>query len=429
MKHKASSLLFPIFIMAALTLFSCNKNDDPQTGSIEFGMDPVTENALKSADTDHRHVTAALVTIVNEVGEKVYDKEYLPFYSFGQSFVTKSLKLNVGKYRLTEFMLVDSSGTVTWATPAEGSRLAPLVNDPVPINFAVYANNTTQVYPQVVRVANHQPDEFGYVNFNVEFIDHFCMNLFLESPCNWYMNDSINMETGNGMPFYASRIAIYSEGALLSESYLSAGENRVMVPRGYETYTIRVFDCGNQLCFREMFEAEELRKFRCDGGEFLFIVCGVEEPGVILTPDDISEPTIEQGVFGQVTGAGLDDYMILDDSTWTDSANFAEPQTYPMVTDLYIYKTAMTDTVYYPASPGDCYYYPDINARPIAVVRTNSSGYYQLPLDAGSYSYLVKTPFGFYIDAWVSSHIPGRFEVHTGEVTMLNIYVQPCIWF
>lgn len=429
MRHNRSILLVPIVLMATLVLFSCNKNDDTETGSIAFGMDPVTEDALKAAATESRNVTAALVTIVNQEGEKIYDKEYLPFYSFGQSFVTKSLKLNVGKYQLTEFMLVDSSGDVTWATPAEGSRLAGLVDDPVPIYFGVFVNNTTQVNPQVVRVANHPPDDFGYVNFNVEFIDHFCINLYLESLCTWYMNDSIYRETGAGMPFYPSRIAIYSEGALLTESFLSGGENRVMVPRGYDTYYLRVFDCGNQLCFREMFGAEELRKFRCDGGEFLYISCGIEEPEVILTPDDISEPTIEQGVFGQVTDPGLDYYMIMNDSTWADSVDFADPQVYPLMTDIYIYKADVADTVYYPASTADCYYYPDLDIKPIAVVRTNASGYYQLPLDAGSYRYLVKTPFGFYIDAWVSSHVPGRFDVLAGEVTLLNIYVQPCIWF
>jgi hypothetical protein len=415
--------------MASLVLFSCNKNDDVQTGSIEFGMNPVAEDALKSASTDYYNVTAALVTIVNEEGMKIYDKEYLPFYRFGQSFVTKSLELTIGRYRLTEFMLVDSSGNVTWATPSEGSRLAPLVNDPVPIHFGVSANNTTQVNPQVVRIGNHQPDDFGYVNFNVDFVDSFCINLFLESICGWNMDDSIYRERGDAMPFYPSRIAIFSEGVFLTEAFLSGGENRVMVPRGYETYNIRVFDCGNQLCFREMFGVEELKRFRCDGGEFLFITCGINQPEVILTPDDIYEPTIEQGVFGQVTDPGLDYYMLLNDSTREDSAGFAAPQIYPMVTDIYIYKADVTDTVYYPATEDGCYYFPDLNINPIAVVRTNASGYYQLPLEAGTYSYLVKTPFGFYIDAWVSSHIPGRFDVHTGEVTMLNIYFQPCIWF
>jgi hypothetical protein len=428
MSHNRSFLLLPVIFMASLTIFSCSKNEETQAGSIEFGMDPIMEDALKSAGTNYYNGTAALVTIVNQEGEKIYDKEYLPFYAFGQSFVTKSLKLNVGRYILTEFMLVDSSGTVTWATPAEGSRLAPLVDDPVPIHFAVYANNTTQVNPQVVRVANHHPDDFGYVNFNVAFIENFCINLYLESLCMGTLYDSLYMDPGFGMPFYASRIVIFSDGAFLTESYLTEGKNRVLVPRGYDTYNIRVFDCGNQLCYREMFGADELRKFSCDDGEFLYIECGPQEPEIIITPEDNTEPTIEQGVFGQVTDPGLDYYM-LNDSSMLDPGGVADYQRFPMMTDIYIYKTDIADTVYYPATTNDCYYYPDLNIEPCAVVRTNSSGYYQLPLEEGRYSYLVKTPLGFYIDAWVSSHVPGRFEVHTGEVTILNIHVQPCYWY
>ncbi len=429
MKRTSSFILAAAVFMAGLTLFSCNKNDDSLTGSIEFGMEPILDDALKSAATQHHDVVAALVTIVNKDGVKEYDKEYLPFYTFGESYVTKSLRLNVGRYRLTEFMLVDSSGTVTWATPAEGSRLAPLVDDPVPMPFSVYAENTTHLNPQVVRVANHHPRDFGYVNFDVDFIDRFCINLYFESLYGWPMSDSLHMQTGYTLPYYRSRVVIYSGDELLTETSISEGENRILVPMGYEIYTMRVYDYGNQLCFQEMFGAEALKLFRCEGGEFLHITCGPEEPDVTITPEDIKEPTIEQGVFGQITDPGLDYYMLLNDSKLMDSVGIGETQPVPMITDIYLYKTDFSDTVFYPVPASGCYYYPDQNIKPHAVVRTNSSGYYQLPLAEGEYAYLVKTPFGFYIDAYVSSHVPGRFKVRAGEVTMLNIYVQPCTWF
>jgi hypothetical protein len=67
--------------------------------------------------------------------------------------------------------------------------------------------------------------------------------------------------------------------------------------------------------------------------------------------------------------------------------------------------------------------------EPLAVVRTNTSGFYQLPLEEGRYNYMVKSVFGFYIDAYVSSHYPGVFDVVNGEVTILDIYVNPCLYF
>ena len=429
MKRFSSFFLMPVLFLAAVSITSCNKTGETDTGSIDFGMNPLLEEVLKSAASQHYDVTAALVTIVGADGQQVYEKEYLPFYSFGESYVTKSLKLDVGRYRLTEFLLVDTAGTVTWATPLEGSRLAHLVDDPLPIGFSVAANTTTHVHPQVVRVANNNPDDFGYVNFNVEFVDNFCINVFLESHCYGPMYDSLRMEADFRMPYYQSRIAIYSEGVFLTQEYLVEGENRVMVPRGYDVYNIRVFDCLNQVCFREMFGLQELLKFRCAAGEMLFIQCGPNHPDIIITPEDINKPTIEQGVFGKITSTYPDSMVYWVDPNGVDTVWMGDYEVFPMVADLYIYKTDMADTIYYPVMPPDCYYYPDMNIQPLAIVRSNSSGLYQLPMEEGKYSYLLKTPYGFYIDSWVSSHVPGRFAVIAGEVTILNIHFQPCAWY
>ena len=66
------------FIAAALlgTLFfqSCTKEN--QTGKVKFGLDLTEDASLKSATTGEG-VVAALVTIIDENGMVVYDKEYL----------------------------------------------------------------------------------------------------------------------------------------------------------------------------------------------------------------------------------------------------------------------------------------------------------------------------------------------------------------
>lgn len=419
MKFKKPFLLISTLVIGAMVFHGCNKNSEEETGTIEFGMETLNDEALKAVENGHHNVAAALVTIKNSEGEKVYDKEYLPFYSFGDAFVTQSLQLKVGKFQLTEFMLLDSSENVIWATPVEGSRLAGMVNDPVPIEFVVYADNTTRVVPEVVRVADHPPADFGYVNFSVEFVENFCIRVFFESRCSDWYNDSILMlaDSAFSAPFYLSRMIIYADGEMVAETTLEPGKNRVMIPRGHDMYKLVVLDCGNQVCFSDMFGQEELRMFNCSEGEFLHIGCGPVPPEVIVTPDDVVEPTIEQGVFGRITEP-------LYDSTDTDEYNIQ-----PMVTELYIYRQHEGDTIFYPAMGADCYVMPDLYMEPLAVVRSNVHGYYQLPLEKGNYTYMVQTPFGFYVDMYVSSHLPGRFEVQTGDVTRLNIHVQPCIWF
>lgn len=417
-------------VMAMLLWQGCNKTEENLTGSIDFGMNPLVEETLKSLSSGHHDVVAALVTIRNENGELVYDKEYLEFYMFGDAFVTKSLKLEVGKYWLKEFLLLNEEGEVTWATPLEGSPLAPLVDDPLPIEFRVIEDETTHVHPQVVRIGNHNPDDFGYVNFNVSFVERFCLAVYFESDCYW-LYDSIGYdvmgydtvvttEDGFTAPIFPARMLVYSNNKLLSETYLYPGENKVGIPMGYEEYKLVVYDCGNYPCFDAVFHMEELKHFSCRNGEFLHIECHHTHPEVIVTPEDIMEPTIEQGVFGRITQPVWWD----GDSTGTEDYSIV-----PMIAQLYIYESSWEDSIYYHVEDNDCLVYPDMNRQPLAIVQSNSNGYYQLPMEEGKYNYMVEVPNGFYIDFWVSSHFPGIFEVMAGEVTILNIHVSDCVWY
>jgi len=416
MKMKKSFLLTLSVIAAGILINGCSP-EEHQKGTIDFGMSPVSE-ALKAASTYNYDVVAALVTIVNEDGELVYDKEYVEFYTFGISFVTKRLQLDVGKYQITEFMLVDTSGIITWATPMEGSELAYLVDDPLPISFRVTADNTTHLSPQVVRVDDYNPSDFGYVNFQVEFIDRMCITIFHESLCDYWYTDSIPGidTTGIMPPYYMSRMEIYGDGKYLADEYLAMGENRVPIPLGYEKYNLIVYDCSGQVCFREMFGYEELKHFSCYEGEMLHILCNpYPEPEVIITPEGLAEPTIDQGVFGMLTQLTLD-------STATDPGLI----TLPLVADLYIYYAADAEPILNEVYRGDCYIYQEFYIKSLAIVRSNSMGYYQLPLRTGEYVYLLHVDGLFYIDSYISSRVPGRFSVTDGEITKLNIHYTPC---
>lgn len=418
MKYGRILFFISSVVLSGILWQGCNKAEDLRTGSIDFGMNPSAEEALKSLSTQQYDVYAALVTIVGKDGETIYEKEYIEFYSWGESFVTKSLKLNVGDYRLTEFLLIDSSGNVTWATPLEGSRLAGLVEDPLPMHFSIYENSTTHLYPQVVRVGSSNPEDFGYVNFNVQFVEGFCMKVFYETICDyWFNNDSILGPADNGFaaPYFPATMLIYAGDDMIAEEYLIPGANKVPVPKGYEKYRLVVYDCGFQMCFDEEFTITELKHFACREGDYLKIGCIPDLPEVVVTPEDITEPTIDQGVFGQITNQGWDSVDIVGD--------FA-----PDMYRLFIYERTDGDTIFYPEI-NSCMVQPDLNLSPLAIVQTNTSGYYQLPLEPGEYAYMVDTWFGFYVDLYISSHVPGFFEVEEGKVSILNIYVTPCIWY
>ena len=87
--------LLAIFILVLFSMIGgqgCSKTEDPVKGSIDFGMNQVLESALKSIDTEVHDISGALVSVMDENGQMVYDKEFLNFYTFGEAFVTEKLK-------------------------------------------------------------------------------------------------------------------------------------------------------------------------------------------------------------------------------------------------------------------------------------------------------------------------------------------------
>jgi len=403
-------LLGPVMLVMLIGT-GCSNNKEEITGSLDFGMAAVEESALKGMDDYHRGVAAALVTIRDEAGSIVYEKKRLEFFSFGNSFVTSSLELKIGEYQLTEFFLVDTLGEVTWATPVEDSPLAHMVDDPVPIWFYIEAEQTTHVHPQVIRVGNHNPDDFGYVDFHVDFVERFCLLIDYESPCmDWTVQPDDSGDSSDVVwPIQPAMLKVFAGDGLIAMASLVPGLNKVAVPRGYQKYRLAVQDCGT-VCYRETFRAEELLKHACYDGEPIYIACQPGPSDIIITPEEIKTPTIEQGIFGQVGESGY----------YTD-------EFIPVVRDIYLYHHPGSDSLIYILGDIDCYFYPEIAFEPVAIVRSNTSGYFQLPMEEGTYLYMVETEQGYYIDMYLSSRIPGKVKVYPGKVTELNIAIIPCM--
>ncbi len=126
--------LFTLIAVTAMALSWPSCKHEEQNGTLQFGMQLSDDSVLKSATVD-RNVSEALITIVGMDGQMIYDKEPLQLLKFGDQYITRLLELPVGEFKLTEFMLIDSSGTVLWATPVEGSNLAHLVKDPASGTF------------------------------------------------------------------------------------------------------------------------------------------------------------------------------------------------------------------------------------------------------------------------------------------------------
>jgi len=400
-----------LWMMVLILGTSCTK-EEPE-GSLRLGIQLTGGEALKSAVAD-RNVTAALVTIAEENGNLLYDHEYLPLYSFGEGYTTRSLKLPAGNFTIEEFMLVDSTGMVQWATPRSGSMLARFVEQPLPVAFAIRSEQTTTLQMQVIRTADQQPSDFGYATFQIDFIDRFCLQVFYSTRCVETWNDSILGPDGSGAPIYLPMLSVWNRNRMVLHEPLQPGLNRYLLPLLGEAYTLEVTDCAGQVVYTESFSLGQLLQHACAEGYPPLVIYRDSIPDLLITPEGLTEPTILQGVFGKITSEP--DSLMIQDSTLLP----------PLVRELYFFPYAVVDSLYVMA-PIDCHFpYEYIRESPLAVVRSNSAGFYQVTLEAGTYLYLVKDGDQFFWDAYVSSHRPGHVEVFRDSVTVRNIHIIDC---
>ncbi len=402
---KQQILIAVAALAMVLTWPSCNQVEEQ--GSISFGLELSEDAALKSTSANYR-IDAALVTIKDRNGALIYDKEYLPVYKFGDQFTTKSLKIPVGKFQLCEFMLVDSMGVVLWATPVEGSNLAHMVRKPLPLEFDVVADQTTSLPIQVIRVADFRPGDFGYLNFDIDFVDRFCLQVLYSTRCveEW--------PEGLMAPQHQPRLTIVAGDRILVEEALNPGLNHYRIPMVDTVYLISATDCHGNVIYRERFQVMDLLKHRCaDHLKPLLINWGQSD--VTVTPEGLTEPTIKQGIYGRIT-------VPVDDTTGFESYDVR-----PVVRDVYLFPWAVMDSIY-TFAPINCYIHPDmIGMDPLAIVRSNSDGFFEAPLRQGEYLYVVKVGEQYFIpDLQLSSRRGGYVMVYPEEITKLLIHILDC---
>lgn len=413
-------------VIALLAVSSCNQVEE--TGLVAFGLEMTADGTQKSTGEDAlnfidnpNNFLTALVSIQGEDGVVVYDKEPLELLRFGSGIVTRSLKLPIGNFLLTEFMLVDSMGVVVWATPVEGSPLAHLVRDPLPRKFRVHPDETTNLDIQVVRVFDHPPSDFGYAEFHIGFVNRFCMKVMFACRCPQPWNDStpamgLPDDAGNispGVPYLQPRLTIWRGERLILDEPLNPGLNKYVLPIFRDHYILRATGFFGEVFFEQRYDIEELQKFRCRDNYPPLVIHYGDGPGIIITPEDLLEPTIKQGVFGFLTEPG-------------DPDPAGEIVIEPLVGELYFFNFNILDSIYTFAPIGCHIPFDWITAPPVAVVRSNSDGFFEVPLDAGEYNYMLLMENGYYIDAWLSSRRGGYVMVKPEELSELKIHVVDC---
>ena len=238
--YKSLSILFLVVLTSAFQ--SCEKQNLPTeaTGSFELflSLDNEDFSGLKSVVIPDSLTVSpyhALLTVIGRDSVPVLEDELIPLYKFGEGFFSEKIELKAGGYRLLKFLIVDPEGEVLYAAPMEGSPMAYLVKDPLPIGFKIQPEETTRLVPEVLPVNNEPPSEFGYSSFGFSVVRPlpFHIAVILDNPM--IMDPAISSSFAPTR-FTNAVLSVYHPDGWSYDFRLEAKVNRVVIRGGAEYY-------------------------------------------------------------------------------------------------------------------------------------------------------------------------------------------------
>ena len=174
MKTFVRSFLISLVVLLFIVLNSCEKNNinGHVTGKAEFSITlPIVDGLMSAAISDSiTQSFQVMISVEDTAGNAVLTDKLIPLYSFGTEYISESIEIKTGEFRLTKFMVINPAGSVVYATPVSGSSLAYLCTRPLPFNFNILPDQVTRIVPEVLAVGDQIPDQFGYASFGVEII-------------------------------------------------------------------------------------------------------------------------------------------------------------------------------------------------------------------------------------------------------------------
>lgn len=208
-----------LLILVALFLPGCRDEEPAKSSKIRFALSTsvVTGGQGRQA-TSLPEGVSIYVSIRRISGDEVYTLKQVNLLRIGNDYISEPLALEGGNYELTDFLVADGNGTVVFATPKEGSELAPWVDDPLPQPFAVSDNAVAQVTVQVLPTGAHEPQQFGYVTFHVDVVMPPAFRLAVFRP------------EGAALVFAPAHVYLLAGGDTIFSDYLPAQINTINLP-------------------------------------------------------------------------------------------------------------------------------------------------------------------------------------------------------
>jgi hypothetical protein len=231
MKTFIRLFLITLVVPSFLVFYSCEKinNESTRTGKAEFSITLTGVTDAKAAEADSNILSYQIMISVEDMaGNPILTDKLIPLYSFGTEYVSESIEIKTGEFRLTKFMVINPAGAVVYAAPVAGSPMGYLCARPLPFNFTILPDQVTKILPEVIAVVNQTPDQFGYASFGIAIIKplDFWTVCILDNPL-------IMAPT----QFTTAKLTVYSPDGWHFTFALGVAVNHLVIRGGAEIYT------------------------------------------------------------------------------------------------------------------------------------------------------------------------------------------------
>lgn len=143
-------------LVLAIGLTACQKADlKPPARSLDlrFILQP---SSFATPDL------SLVVSIRNSAGQEIMSDRRLPLTLNGK-YVSETLSLQAGNYRVTKYLVADNKGDIIYATPVAGSEKAKEIRKPLDLAFSMPGAAVQELMPEILAVVpGDKAEAFGY---------------------------------------------------------------------------------------------------------------------------------------------------------------------------------------------------------------------------------------------------------------------------
>jgi len=170
----AVALLLSILFLSCESALNTTK-DESSKGVLTISFTKkLIESPLKSLNIEENNTPKYLViSVKDENGNYLYDFQKFELYKFGDGYLTKNISLKTGNYTIEDFIVLNDLDSVIYLTPKTDSDYEELVSTPLPFDFNISEDNTTEVILEVIPANLDTADKYGYAVFGFNILKSY----------------------------------------------------------------------------------------------------------------------------------------------------------------------------------------------------------------------------------------------------------------